>query len=67
MNGNLDNVTASFQRCRQDPDFISSQVDQVAGSMVETEKTINELDFATGLGELDNEVPEMLRREMVQE
>jgi len=47
---------------RQEPEFISSQVDQVATSMVETEKTMNELDFATGIGPLDEEVPELLQR-----
>lgn len=49
---------------RREPDFISSQVDQVAGSMVETEKTMNELDFATGLGEVNQEVPQLLRQEL---
>jgi hypothetical protein len=34
---------------RQEPDFISGQVDQVASSMLETERTMNELRFATGL------------------
>lgn len=51
---------------RQEPDFISSQVDQVAQSMVETEKTMNELQFATGLGPLDEEVPELLQQPPVQ-
>ena len=38
---------------RQEPDFISSQVDDVASSMLETERSMNELQFATGLGEMD--------------
>lgn len=46
---------------RQEPEFISSQVDQVASSMVETERTMNELQFATGLDPVDNEAPELLR------
>jgi DNA repair exonuclease SbcCD ATPase subunit len=46
---------------RQEPEFISSQVDQVATSMVETEKTMNELEFATGLSHLEESVPELLR------
>jgi hypothetical protein len=46
---------------RQEPDFISGQVDQVAGSMLETEKTMNELQFATGLAPLDEEVPELVQ------
>ena len=51
---------------RQEPDFISSQVDQVASSMVETEKTMNDLQFATGLGPLDEEVPELVQPPSVQ-
>ncbi len=46
---------------RQEPDFISGQVDQVASSMVETERTMNELQFATGLETLHDEPPELLR------
>lgn len=46
---------------RQEPDFISGQVDQVANSMVETEKTMNELQFATGLETIHDEPPELLR------
>ena len=51
---------------RQEPDFISSQVDQVAGSMLETEKTMNELQFATGLAPIDEEVPELVRSPPIQ-
>jgi hypothetical protein len=47
---------------RQEPEFISSEVDHVASSMVDTEKTMNELQFATGLNSLDNEPPAMLRQ-----
>jgi hypothetical protein len=46
---------------RQEPDFISGQVDQVTGSMLETEKTMNELQFATGLSPIDEEVPELVQ------
>jgi chemotaxis protein histidine kinase CheA len=46
---------------RQEPEYISSQVDQVASSMVETERTMNELQFATGLEPVDDEAPELLR------
>jgi hypothetical protein len=46
---------------RQEPDFISGQVDLVAGSMLETEKTMNELQFATGLAPVDEEVPELVQ------
>jgi chemotaxis protein histidine kinase CheA len=51
---------------RQEPDFISAQVDQVVSSMVQTERTMNELQFATGLELSDEAAPELLRRETVQ-
>ena len=47
---------------RREHDFISTQVDQVADSMIDTEKTITELDFATGLNEAEGQVPELLRQ-----
>lgn len=47
---------------RQEPDFISGQVDQVASSMMSTEKTMSELEFATGIEIADEHVPELLRR-----
>ena len=47
---------------RREHDFISTQVDEVADSMVETEKTISDLDFATGFEETDGQVPELLRQ-----
>ena len=50
---------------RHEPDFISSQVDQVASSMVQTERTMNELQFATGLDPVDEVVPALVRRETV--
>jgi hypothetical protein len=46
---------------RQEPEFISSEVDHVASSMVDTERTMNELQFATGLNPLENEPPALLR------
>jgi hypothetical protein len=46
---------------RQEPDYISSQIDSVAGSIMETEQTIHELDFATGLSESDLDVPALLQ------
>jgi hypothetical protein len=50
---------------RQEPEFISGQVDEVAGSMVQTERTMSELDFLTGLGTADEAVPPMMQRETV--
>lgn len=48
---------------RQEPEFISGQIDQVAQSMVQTEKTMGELQFVTGLKSADEEVPQILRAE----
>jgi hypothetical protein len=49
---------------RQEPDFIVRQVDQVASSMVQTERTMNELQFATGLA-VDDAVPQLIQRATV--
>jgi hypothetical protein len=46
---------------RQEPDFISGEVDHVATSMMDTEKTMNDLQFATGLDSLDDQTPELLQ------
>lgn len=46
---------------RQEPNFISGEVDHVASSMMDTEKTMNELQFATGLDSLDEQTPELLQ------
>jgi hypothetical protein len=51
---------------RQEPDFISGQVNQVAASMVQTERTMSELHFLTGLEKSDEAVPEILQRETSQ-
>jgi hypothetical protein len=51
---------------RQEPDFVSAQVDQVVTSMVQTEKTMNELEFATGFSVAEEIVPELLQRQTVQ-
>ena len=45
---------------RQDPEYISGQIDAVADSMMETERTMNDLQFVTGLGEIDEEAPELI-------
>ena len=47
---------------RREHDFITTQVDEVANSMVETEKTMSELDFATGIGHYEDQVPQLLRQ-----
>jgi chemotaxis protein histidine kinase CheA len=52
---------------RQEPNFISEQVDQVATSMAQTERTMNELQFATGLSTAQEEVPQLIRRQTVSE
>lgn len=48
---------------RQEPQFISTQVDQVAASMMQTEQTMNELQFATGLEAVSDEAPSLLDAE----
>ena len=50
---------------RQEPDYISSQVDTVSRSLLDTEKTINELHFATGLGLLNDETPDLLQQPLI--
>lgn len=52
---------------RQEPQFISAQIDQTASSLVETERTMNELSFATGLSQADDAVPVILQRQVVVE
>jgi hypothetical protein len=49
---------------RHEPDFISVQVDQVVAGMVQTERTIGELRFLTGLETPEEVVPELLRRDI---
>jgi chemotaxis protein histidine kinase CheA len=51
---------------RQEPDYIVHQVDEVASSMVQTERTMNELQFATGLA-AEEEVPRVLERQAVRQ
>ena len=46
---------------RQEPEFITNEVDHVASSLLDTERTMNELQFATGLNAADNEPPSLLR------
>jgi hypothetical protein len=48
---------------RQDPDFLSSQVDSVAESMRQTEKAIGELQHITGLSDELEEPPAILDAE----
>jgi hypothetical protein len=50
---------------RQEPDFISGQVDEAAAGMVQTEKTISDLQFVTGMNFADEQVPQMLQRATV--
>jgi len=45
---------------RQDPDFLSSQVDSAAESMRQTEKAVSELQHLTGLGDELDEPPAIL-------
>ncbi len=50
---------------RQDPEFVSGQIDAVAESMKDTERTMSDLNFVTGLGEVDAEVPELMNEEEI--
>ncbi len=47
---------------RQDPQFVSGQVDQVAASLAQTEQTMNDLQFATGLDPIDDTAPSIIPR-----
>lgn len=47
---------------RQDPQFISGQVDQVTASLVGTERTMNDLQFVTGLDPIDDAAPVIIPR-----
>jgi len=49
---------------RQDPDFLSSQVDSVAESMRQTEKAISELQHITGLSDELEEPPAILESDL---
>jgi hypothetical protein len=52
---------------RQDPDFISSQVDSVTESMVHTEEAIRELNQITGLADEMEETPSILQNDLSRE
>jgi len=45
---------------RQDPEYIFGQIDEVASSTKETERTMQELQFIPGLGKLEDDIPELL-------
>jgi len=49
---------------RQDPDFLSSQVDSAAESMRQTEKAVSELQHLTGLGDQLEEPPPILESDL---
>jgi hypothetical protein len=51
---------------RQEPGYISGQVDQVAASLTQTERTMTELRFLTGMEAVEQEAPELLRRQTAQ-
>ena len=45
---------------RQDPDFITSEVDSVAASVQTSEQAMSELEFLTGFGAADEPTPALL-------
>jgi hypothetical protein len=49
---------------RQDPDFLSSQVDSAADSMRQTEKAVSELQHLTGLADQFEEPPAILEADL---
>ncbi len=49
---------------RQDPDFLSSQVDSAAESMRQTEKAVSELQHLTGLADELQEPPPILASDL---
>jgi hypothetical protein len=51
---------------RQDPDFLSSQVDSAAESMRQTEKAVSELQHLTGLGDQLEDPPPILESDLRQ-
>ena len=51
---------------RQDPDFLSSQVDSAADSMRQTEKAVSELQHLTGLADQLQEPPAILETDLRQ-
>ena len=51
---------------RQDPDFLSNQVDSAADSMRQTEKAVSELQHLTGLSEQLDEPPPILEADLRQ-
>ena len=51
---------------RQDPDFLSSQVDSAADSMRQTEKAVTELQHLTGLADQLEEPPAILEADLRQ-
>src|SRR5437868_8373656 len=49
---------------RQDPDFLSSQVDSAADSMRQTEKAVTELQHLTGMADQLEEPPAILEADL---
>jgi hypothetical protein len=49
---------------RQDPDFLTSQVDSAADSMRQTEKAVSELQHLTGLADQLEEPPAILASDL---
>jgi len=68
----LDRIEAKIQALaemavnRQDPDFLSSQVDSAAESMRQTEKAVSELQQLTGLADQLQEPPAILEADLRQ-
>jgi hypothetical protein len=59
-------VLAEMAVNRQDPDFLSNQVDSAADSMRQTEKAVSELQHLTGLADQLEEPPAILETDLRQ-
>jgi len=72
VHAELDRIEAKIQAIteaavnRQDPDFLTSQIDSVSESMQSTEKAINELQQITGFADEMQEPPVILGADMGQ-
>ena len=55
---------AEMSITRQDPDFISVEIDVISSSVIQTEKTMRELESITGMTFTDEAPPPMMRMEV---
>ena len=51
---------------RQDPEYISDQIDLVADSMKDTERTMSDLEFVTGIGDMEEDAPQLMSNDEIE-